>query len=115
MIYTPVLWLVLAELQHCSLPTTLTFVCAAPWADRYIHSPHTCLPVGHHASQAQALRQTPVWLQVFQGTALSLVLRFSRTQAGTQYLGSVTVIFTEAAKLLICVVAQLSVCRQDFA
>ena len=56
-----------------------------------------------------------MWLQVFQGTALSLALRFSRTQAGTQYLGSVTVIFTEAAKLLICIVAQLSVCRQDIA
>ena len=82
------------------------------------HTP-ACLQGTHALSnagqQAQALRPTPVWLQVFQGTALSLVLRFSRTQAGTQYLGSVTVIFTEAAKLLICIVAQLSVCRQDTA
>lgn len=102
------------------LTPTLTPVCTAPWADQHIHSPHTCLPARHcalvaTALQPQAHRQTPVWLQVFQGTALSLVLRFSRTQAGTQYLGSVTVIFTEAAKLLICIVAQLSVCRQDVA
>eukprot|EP00208_Stichococcus_sp_RCC1054_P005670 CAMPEP_0206138246 /NCGR_PEP_ID=MMETSP1473-20131121/3177_1 /ASSEMBLY_ACC=CAM_ASM_001109 /TAXON_ID=1461547 /ORGANISM="Stichococcus sp, Strain RCC1054" /LENGTH=460 /DNA_ID=CAMNT_0053531613 /DNA_START=554 /DNA_END=1936 /DNA_ORIENTATION=- len=50
-------------------------------------------------------------LLVFQGTALSLTLRYSRTQEGPQYLASVAVIWTEAVKLLLCLVAQGWACR----
>eukprot|EP00884_Botryococcus_braunii_P008887 jgi/Botrbrau1/179/Bobra.0022s0159.2 len=46
-------------------------------------------------------------LLVFQGTALSLTLRYSRTRAGRPYLASVAVIYTELIKLLICIGAQM--------
>lgn len=51
-------------------------------------------------------------LQIFQGTALSLILRFSRTGSGQPYLASVAVIWTELIKLLICIVAELWVCQR---
>lgn len=51
-------------------------------------------------------------LQIFQGTALSLILRFSRTGPGQQYLASVAVIWTELIKLVICIVAELLVCQR---
>ena len=51
-------------------------------------------------------------LQIFQGTALSLILRYSRTGIGPPYLASVAVIWTELIKLVICVVAQCLVCKR---
>lgn len=45
------------------------------------------------------------------GTALSLTLRYSRTQEGPHYLASVAVIYTEAIKLVICLLAQILLCR----
>ena len=51
-------------------------------------------------------------MQIFQGTALSLILRFSRTTAEVPYLASVAVIWTELIKLVICIVAECLVCRR---
>ncbi|KAK9825076.1 hypothetical protein WJX74_006218 [Apatococcus lobatus] len=51
-------------------------------------------------------------LLVFQGTALSLTLRYSRTMTGTNYLASVAVIYTELIKLLVCMAAQFLECSQ---
>lgn len=51
-------------------------------------------------------------VQIFQGTALSLILRFSRTSSAHPYLASVAVIWTELFKLLICIAAQALVCRR---
>jgi len=51
-------------------------------------------------------------LQIFQGTALSLILRYSRTGIGPPYLASVAVIWTEFIKLVICIAAQCLVCRR---
>ncbi|KAK9809147.1 hypothetical protein WJX72_010196 [[Myrmecia] bisecta] len=51
-------------------------------------------------------------LLVFQGTALSLTLRYSRVQEGPRYLASVAVIYTELVKLLICIGAQLLACQK---
>jgi Nucleotide-sugar transporter len=45
------------------------------------------------------------------GTALSLTLRYSRTQEGPHYLASVAVIYTEAIKLALCLIAQMLLCR----
>ena len=45
------------------------------------------------------------------GTALSLTLRYSRTQEGAHYLASVAVIYTEAIKLALCLMAQMLLCR----
>lgn len=50
-------------------------------------------------------------LLIFQGTSLSLTLRYSRTQEGTQFLASVAVIWTEAIKLLLCIIIQFWACR----
>ena len=52
------------------------------------------------------------FLQIFQGTALSLILRYSRTGIGPPYLASVAVIWTEFIKLVICVAAQCLVCKR---
>ena len=54
-----------------------------------------------------------VWFpQIFQGTALSLILRYSRTGIGPPYLASVAVIWTEFIKLVICIAAQCLVCKR---
>lgn len=50
-------------------------------------------------------------LLIFQGTSLSLTLRYSRTQDGPQFLASVAVIWTESIKLLLCVAIQFWACR----
>lgn len=47
---------------------------------------------------------------VVQGCMHSLVLRFSRTVPGPRYLASAAVIFTEAAKILVCMGVMLSTC-----
>ena len=52
------------------------------------------------------------FLQIFQGTALSLILRYSRTGIGPPYLASVAVIWTEFIKLVICIAAQCLVCKR---
>ncbi|KAL4440038.1 hypothetical protein ABPG75_003039 [Micractinium tetrahymenae] len=54
-------------------------------------------------------------LLVFQGTALSIMLRYSRARAGQPYLASVSVIFTEAIKLVICVFMQYRVVAAEVA
>ncbi|KAI3431683.1 hypothetical protein D9Q98_004729 [Chlorella vulgaris] len=54
-------------------------------------------------------------LLVFQGTALSIMLRYSRARAGQAYLASVSVILTEVIKLAICLVMQLRVIQADVA
>jgi UDP-sugar transporter A1/2/3 len=54
-------------------------------------------------------------LLVFQGTALSIMLRYSRARAGTPYLASVSVILTEVIKLLICLVMQFKVVAGEVA
>eukprot|EP00890_Picochlorum_soloecismus_P003766 jgi/Picsp_1/4390/NSC_01896-R1_udp-n-acetylglucosamine transporter len=46
-------------------------------------------------------------LLMVQGTAMSIVLRYSRIQAGPAYLPSVSVFLAEMMKLTICVVIQL--------
>ncbi|KAL0037192.1 hypothetical protein WJX79_005016 [Trebouxia sp. C0005] len=51
-------------------------------------------------------------LLIFQGTALSLILRYSRTGIGPPYLASVAVIWTEFIKLVICIAAQCLVCKK---
>lgn len=51
-------------------------------------------------------------LLIFQGTALSLILRYSRTGIGPPYLASVAVIWTEFIKLVICIAAQCLVCKR---
>ncbi|PSC68753.1 UDP-N-acetylglucosamine transporter-like [Micractinium conductrix] len=54
-------------------------------------------------------------LLVFQGTALSIMLRYSRARAGQPYLASVSVIFTEFIKLVICLVMQYSAVAAEVA
>lgn len=69
-----------------------------------VHLPahYTVIMLHHHA-----------WfLQIFQGTALSLILRYSRTGIGPPYLASVAVIWTEFIKLVICIAAQCLVCKR---
>ncbi|KAK9916031.1 hypothetical protein WJX75_007578 [Coccomyxa subellipsoidea] len=61
-------------------------------------------------SREGALGLLSMALLIFQGTALSLTLRFSRTREGTQYLASVAVVWTELIKLLVCMVAQMVEC-----
>lgn len=64
-------------------------------------------------SNETALGALAMALLVFQGTALSLTLRYSRTQEGPHYLASVAVIYTEAIKLVICLAAQMLLCRRS--
>ncbi|EIE25933.1 hypothetical protein COCSUDRAFT_60937 [Coccomyxa subellipsoidea C-169] len=61
-------------------------------------------------SKEGALGLLSMALLIFQGTALSLTLRFSRTRGGTQYLASAAVVWTELIKLLVCMVAQMVEC-----
>ena len=63
-------------------------------------------------SSLRACQTCRCWMQIFQGTALSLILRYSRTGIGPPYLASVAVIWTEFIKLFICIVAQCLVCKR---
>ncbi|BDA44176.1 UDP-N-acetylglucosamine transporter [Coccomyxa sp. Obi] len=65
------------------------------------------------SSKEGALGLLSMALLIFQGTALSLTLRFSRTREGTQYLASVAVVWTELIKLLVCMVAQMVECARS--
>ncbi|CAK0773250.1 hypothetical protein CVIRNUC_004045 [Coccomyxa viridis] len=71
--------------------------------------------VGFLKSREGQLGILSMVMLIFQGTALSLTLRFSRTRAGTQYLASVAVIWTELIKLLVCVGAQAAECTRTAA
>lgn len=82
--------------------------CASRLQQRLIDWPCAVAPsclrsIHHHHMQSSAS-----WPA---GTALSLTLRYSRTQEGPHYLASVAVIYTEAIKLALCLAAQILQCR----
>ena len=63
-------------------------------------------PAGSSAMSTYLLRYGSLALLVAQDTALVLLLRFSRQQAGPMYLSSTAVCCMEAMKLSVCMVDQ---------
>lgn len=65
------------------------------------------------SSYTNRLAWVSMILLVIQGTAMSVVLRFSRTTGGRPYLPSVSVLLAEMIKLSICVVMESSDTKKD--